>query len=129
MEIRNDKDIAKFFNKYSEELLPDPDDSTEFIKEFKENLSRLPEPSEFQKSDLESIRKHNEHLIMKLKERYKFRKKNAIITSIFACLIALIMMTSLYSVGLLSINIIITILSSVAFIFTLGSFIYDMTRC
>lgn len=98
MKMKKEKDIVKFFNHYSEQMLPT--DGEQFIEKLKQNMDSLPVPSAFSKMEQEMSKEYAERLLAKLKKDYKRSKIDVIISCIF---ISIIIATAVLAISTLGI--------------------------
>ena len=107
MKMKKEKDIVKFFNRYSEQMLPE--DGEQFMEKLKRNMELLPVPSSFNEMDPEISKEYSEWLLAKLKKDYKRSKKDAIISCIFTSILIIIAFLVISALGVLDINILVTV--------------------
>ena len=105
--MKKEKDIVKFFNRYSEQMLPE--DGEQFMEKLKRNMELLPVPSSFNEMDPEISKEYSEWLLAKLKKDYKRSKKDAIISCIFTSILIIIALLVISALGVLDINILVTV--------------------
>lgn len=99
MKMKKEKDIVKFFNHYSEQMLPT--DGEQFIEKLKQNMDLLPVPSAFSKMEQEMSKEYAERLLAKLKKDYKRSKIDVIISCIF---ISIIIATAVLAISMFGIS-------------------------
>ena len=107
MKMKKEKDIVKFFNRYSEQMLPE--DGEQFMKKLKQNMELLPVPSDFNKMDSELSKEYAEWLLAKMKKDYRRSKKDTIISCIFTSILIAIALLVISALGVLDINILVTV--------------------
>ncbi len=110
--MKKEKDIVKFFDRYSEQMLPE--DGEQFMKKLKQNMDLLPVPSAFNKMDPELSKEYAEWLLIKLKKDYKRAKIDAIMSCVFTSIIIAALFLVINALGLLENNIILSLCVFVA---------------
>ena len=100
--MKKEKDIVKFFERYSEQMLPE--DGAQFMEKLKQNMDLLPVPSAFNKVDQEMSKEYAEWVLAKLKKDYKRTKREVVISCLFACMTIVAVLLVVYSLGIFEIN-------------------------
>ncbi len=105
--MKKEKDIVKFFDRYSEQMLPE--DGEQFMKKLKQNMDLLPVPSVFNKMDSELSKEYAEWLLAKMKRDYKCTQRDGIILCIFTSILTATALCIINALGILNINLSVTV--------------------
>ena len=104
--MKREKDIVEFFDKYSEQLLPE--DRDQFMQSLKEMMEHLPVPSSFNKMDPEMSKEYAKWLLDRMKKDYRRQKREAVITCFLVSVVVAALLLFLYGFGVFDISTAVT---------------------
>ena len=105
--MKREKDIVEFFDKYSEQMLPE--DREQFMNSLKEKIGHLPVPSDFKEMDPEMSKEYAEWLLDRMKREYRKQKREAVITCVLGSVIVATLLLFLYGFGVFDISTTVTV--------------------
>ena len=105
--MKKEKDIVEFFDKYSEQLLPQ--DREQFMQSLKEKMEQLPVPSSFNEMDPEMSKEYAEWLLNRMKREYRRQKREAVITCVLVSVVVAALLIFLYGFGVFDISTTVTV--------------------
>ena len=104
--MRREKDLVEFFDKYSEQLLPE--DRDQFMQSLKEKMDHLPVPSGFNKMDPEMSKEYAEWLLNRMKKEYRRQKREVMLTCVLVSVVVAALLLFLYGFGVFEISTAVT---------------------
>ena len=102
MEMKQDKEIVEFFNRYAGEMLPE--DNGQFMERLRRNIEWLPTPQAMRKMDPELSKAYGEWLLKKMKREYRQSVRDTVISCILTCVTLAVVFLWVFNLGVLDTN-------------------------